>query len=98
MSLVDFLNGLRGAGINAAVGVVLSFVAEWLPTWEQWDARVKRVVMLVLCLAVPLAATAGLAALGELNLSDVEVWWAALLAGATAFSANQIAHLRQLKP
>jgi hypothetical protein len=96
VTLADFMNFLRGPGINAAIGVILSFVVEWYPQWPNVASRTKRIIMLLLSLIIPLLATAGLCLLGLLPANDSETWWTAILAGATAFSAGQLAYIRNI--
>ena len=96
MSLVDFLNYLRGPGIDAALGVLLSFVVEWLPNWDTIAPRVKRVIMLLICLAIPTIATIGLALLGAVDPKLPDTWWLAVMSGAMAFGGSQVAHLRDM--
>jgi hypothetical protein len=96
MTLVEVLEYLRGPGINAALGILLSFIVEWFPKWDSLESKIKRIVMLLLCITVPIVATLGLVLIGAVAADDYNVWYAAFLAGATAFSGNQIAHLRKL--
>lgn len=97
MTLIEALNLARGPGINAIVGVLLSILVEYVPRWSELDAKAKRPLILVLCLLVPILATLGLVALDQLQANDIDLWWAALLAGATAFSTSQLAHIRLMK-
>lgn len=96
MTLADFLVLMRGPGINAALGVILSFVVEFFPNWPNVASRIKRVIMLLLSLLIPLLATVGLCLLNLLPANDPETWWTAVLAGATAFSAGQLAYIRNV--
>ncbi len=97
MSWSEFLEFLRGPGINAAIGVLLFFIMEWWPQFETLAPRVKRLVALVLCMVIPLLATlASVATLG-LPMNDWPgTWWPALVAGGAAFSAATVAHTRDL--
>lgn len=96
MTLEEALRyGATSAGVNAAVGVVLSFVAEVWPAYHQLTPRSKRLVMLALCLAVPLGSVAGLWLVSGEPIT-LEVLWSALVAGAMAFSGSQVAHARML--
>jgi len=83
-------------GIAAAVGVVLSFVAEYIPKYENLAPKMKRLVFLGICLVVPLLA----AVLGILTvdwaLSWEDTFWPALLAAAIAFGGGTVAHVRKL--
>ena len=96
MTLIEALNLARGPGINAIVGVLLSILVEYVPEWSELDAKAKRPIILLLCLLVPILATFGLLALDQVQPDDLDLWWGALLAGATAFSTSQLAHIRKL--
>ena len=97
MSWSDFLALLsQPNGIAAAVGIGLSFVTEYIPGYEALVPKWKRLIFLVFCLAIPLAA-AGLAILtAGAPLSWELTFWPALLAGGTAFAGGTIAHVRKL--
>ena len=98
MPFKDFLVFLQGAGIMAAIGFVLSFVIEFWPQYDVLEAKVKRVVMLALCLAIPVVAKVvellffG-GAWGDFPLT----WWPVLVAGFAAFSTSTVAHTRMLE-
>jgi len=96
VTLVEALRyGATSAGVNAAVGVILSFLAEVWPAYHELAPRWKRLVMLALCLAVPLACTGGLWLVAGEPIT-LDALWAALAAGAAAFSGSQVAHARLL--
>ena len=97
MSWSDFLALLsQPNGIAAAVGIGLSFVTEYIPGYEALVPKWKRLIFLVLCLAIPLAA----AGLGVLTVGWSLSWeltfWPALLAGGIAFGGGTVAHVRKL--
>ncbi len=95
MTFVEFLNYVgTSAGINAAVGFVISFLAEWWPSFEALEPKAKRLVMMVLCFVIPLAALLARVALGE--MLTVDSVWACVLAGFSAFFGSQAAHVREL--
>lgn len=97
MAFRDFLVFLQGAGIMAAIGFVLSFVVKWWPQYELLSAKSKRVVMLALCLAIPVAAKAlELAGYGGAWADFALTWWPVLVAGFSAFTSSQVAHTRKL--
>ena len=98
MTLIEALNLARGPGINAVVGVLISILIEYVPEWSELDAKAKRPIILLICLLVPILATFGLVALGQVQPNDLDLWWAAILSGATAFSTSQLAHIRKLVP
>lgn len=97
MSWVEFLDYLRGPGVSATVGVLLSFVVEY---WEQYNDLVpkyKRLVVAGLCFVVPVVATALSCASGIMVWGDWhQTWWPALVAGFVAFTGSQMAHMRKL--
>jgi len=97
MTFPEFLTWLQGDGINAAIGFILSFIVEWLPQWDMLRPRVKRLVMLVLCLVIPSIAALVSAGMGYQPWSFEETFWPALQAGFLAFWTSQAAHLRSLR-
>ena len=98
MDLVQFLEYARSAvGINAIVGFVLSFVVEWVPAYDGYSPRVKRLVVMLLGFVVPVVSLALLWALGEVVLTW-DVVYMALAAGFAAFFGSQAAHVRRLVP
>lgn len=99
MSLVEFLRYATGPGINAIVGFIMSFAAEWVPGFDELSPKAKRALMMLGSFAVPLLATFGLWALEGVPVGS-EAWtaiWNALQAGFLAFFTSQAAHARQLK-
>lgn len=97
MSWSDFLVFMRGPGINAAVGVLIYFLMDWWPSFGTLESKVKRMVVLLLCLLIPgLATVASILTLG-LPMGDwANTWWPAIVAGATAFSTSTVLHTRDL--
>jgi hypothetical protein len=97
MSWSDFLAFCAGPGVNAVVGVILSFVLEAWSRFEGLPPAPKRLFVALLCFIVPLTATALSVWTLGVNGSDwANVWWPALVAGFTAFSTSTLAHTRQL--
>lgn len=91
MTLQEFLQYIQSsAGINAVIGVILSFVADAWPGYAALDAKVKRGLMMLLCFALPVFATI------VLGCYTADCIWAALLAGGSAFFGSQVAHTRDL--
>ncbi len=96
MSWEEFLRFISGPGVAVAVGLILSWVAEYVPGYSYLDPKHKRLVYAALCLVVPLAGAALLA------LSGFERWcfdpllWRALAAGAASFGAGTLAHTPKL--
>ncbi len=96
MTLVEFLRyAMTSAGVNAAVGFVLSFLAEWWPGYAALPPLTKRLAMMALCFVVPLGAAVGLWLIAGDPLT-VETLWAAMQAGFAAFFGSQAAHARVL--
>jgi hypothetical protein len=83
-------------GIAAAVGVVLSLVVEYIPTYEALAPKWKRLVFGGACFVVPLAAAGlGIATAGW-DVSWEATFWPAVLAGGIAFGGGTVAHVRKL--
>ena len=82
--------------IPVVVGVFLSWILEYVPSFESLEPRYKRLVVLGLSLAVPLLA----AGLGILTVGWDASWdgtfWPAIVAGALAFGSGTLAHTRKL--
>jgi hypothetical protein len=94
--LPDFLFALQGPLLNVAVGVVLSFIQEYIPAFCGLDPKAKRLVTGALCLAIPLLACLVSTLLGY-QINSLEYgWWPAIVAGAIAFSSATLAHTRKL--
>ena len=83
-----------GAGMLA--GLVLSWVADYIPTFSYLDPKIKRVVFLATCLLVPVLASLLSAALGLVTLTWDPLLWDALMAGVTAFGAGTMLNARGL--
>jgi hypothetical protein len=97
MSWTEFLSYLRGPGVAAVVGVLLSYIVEFWPQYQSLESRYKRLVIAGLCFVVPVVATALSCASGMTVWGDwPDTWWPALVAGFVAFSSNQFAHMRKL--
>ena len=83
-------------GIAAAVGVLLSWVAEYIPAYDAFTPKYKRLVFFGACFVVPLVA----AGLGVLTAGWPAAWeptfWRAILAGGIAFGGGTVAHARKL--
>ncbi len=83
-------------GIAGAVGVVLSWLAEYVPAFDALVPKWKRLVFFGVCMIVPLCA----AALGIWTCGWPASWeltfWPAILAGGIAFGGGTLAHARKL--
>ncbi|MFA4973466.1 MAG: hypothetical protein WC683_12680 [bacterium] len=90
------LDAVSESGIGAVLGFILSYVAEWVPGFDLWPARVKRIVILAACMLIGVGLWLLGYALGCEDSLTIEGAWAALAAGFAAFSASQVAHARKL--
>lgn len=99
MSWNQFLSSLAGPGVNSAVGVILSFLADYWPWYNGLDAKLKRLIFAGLCFALPLAATVAGLLTGEFGAWGdwAGTWWPALVAGAVAAFGGTLAHTRSLR-
>ena len=96
MTFQDFLLVLQSTGINAAIGIIMSFVVEWWPQYGTLEAKTKRVIFLALCLFVPVfGATAGVGMGYQSGVFDV-TYWPALVAGGAAFATGTAVHIRKM--
>ena len=94
--MCEFVLGLQGSALSAAVGVVLSYVIEWWKGYGDLSAQGKRLVFLGICLVLPMAAVAvGILMCGQ-SPSFVDTFWPALVAGFVAFGTGTAAHTRDL--
>lgn len=85
-----------GPLVAAIVGVLLSWVVEWVPKYEGFAPKAKRLVFSALCMAVPLLAAALRGALGYVEWSFDPLFWHAIWAGAAAGFAGNLVHTRKL--
>lgn len=94
----QFLLYLREpSGVTAAVGIVMAIIAEYQPTFQSLQPKFKRLWFFGLCMAVPIIAAIITAIIGYCTVCDWnELFWPALVAGATAFAAGQVAHTKVL--
>ena len=83
-----------GAGMLA--GLVLSWIADYIPAFTYLDPKAKRVVFLAACLLVPVLASLLSAAMGMVELTWDPLVWDALMAGVTAFGAGTMLNSRAL--
>lgn len=94
--MCEFVKGLQGSGLSAAVGVVLSYVIEWWKGYADLSAAGKRLVFLAICLVLPLSAVGvGILSCGQ-SPAFTETWWPALVAGFVAFGTGTAVHTRKL--
>jgi hypothetical protein len=75
---------------------LLSFAIEWWAGYEQLSPKQKRLAYFALCLAVPVAAACGRAALGYVAWSFDPLIWHAIWNGFGAGGGGTMTHLRKL--
>lgn len=95
----EFLRWMSGAGLNAVVGVALSFAADYVPGYNQLEAKYSRLVFMAACFIVPVLATLAAVVTGEFGAWNdwAGTWWPALMAGGMSAFAGTLAHTRSLK-
>lgn len=97
MDFQEFLNYLLTVnGINAAVGVVMSFVVEWFPAFTNLQPKAKRLFFLGLNIVIAIVSALLLATAGYAPWDFNILFWPALVAGFTAFATGTAAHTRTL--
>lgn len=98
MTWNEFLTAMAGPGVNAAVGFLLSFVADQFPGYNLLDAKSKRLIFVVAAFLIPIVATVAAIYTGEFGAwADWQTtWWPAIVAGSAAAFAGTVAHTRKL--
>jgi len=99
MTWPEFLGWLMGAGLNTAVGFVLSFLADYVPWYNKLEPKWSRLVFILSCFVIPIGATVAAIATGAIDgawLDWAGVWWPAIMAGGMAAFAGTVAHTRLL--
>jgi hypothetical protein len=99
MSWNQFLSSLAGPGVNSAVGVILSFLADYWPWYNGQEAKTQRLVFIALSFAIPITATVAAIITGEFGAVNdwAGTWWPAIVAGAVAAFSGTLAHTRKLR-
>ena len=104
MSLTEFLTHASGPGINAIVGVVISFAVDEIPGFKVWFAslepRFKRLITFLLSLVIPILASLALGSISGFTVFSKEMGdllWRAVQSGLLSFTASQAAHMRKMK-
>ena len=97
MTWAEFLKLLSEPNmIAAAAGAILSFLVEYIPSYDTLAPKWKRLVFLGACFVLPLlAATLGILTAGW-PASWEATFWPAVLAAAIAFGGGTAAHTRKL--
>ena len=91
----DFLMWLQHPGIEAAVGILTSVVAQYVSWFESLDRKWKLPVMLVFNVGVPVLAAAVGVALNYQPLDFDATFWPAIVAGVIAFAGSQGTWMRR---
>lgn len=91
----EFLKWAQNEGIQVCLGVILSFVVEWFPQFENLEWKMKRVAFLGITVAIPVIAAVVSVAFGYQTPSFTETFWPALAAGFLSFMSGTMAHLRK---
>lgn len=89
--------GLLGtaAVVNALLGAFIALLLEYWPAWEGLVPKLKRPVVFGFCLVVPVASLIARSALCGAVI-DQNVIYLAIMAGITAFTGSQFAHIYKL--
>jgi len=98
MTWCDALETMRTVqGVVAIIfGVGLSYLIEYWPKFEELDAKIKRLVIVGICLTVPLVALGLAWATGCVANPTGEDVWQAVMVGGVVFLGSQFAHTREL--
>jgi NhaP-type Na+/H+ or K+/H+ antiporter len=83
-------------GVGVIAGLLLSWLADYVPRFTYLDAKQKRLVFLAACLLVPIVASLAAAATGLARLTWDPLLWNAIVAGVTAFGAGTVLNTRSL--
>jgi hypothetical protein len=95
--LCEYLQkGLTQGAISVVLAVVLSILADYVPGFVAMEAKWKRVIVLIVCAAIPFGSIGLSIAFGCLPGFDQNLVVMALIAGLGAFEASQITHIRKL--
>lgn len=95
MTLDQFLQYASGAGVSAVVAVILSFIVEYIPSYDVLAPKYKRLVFIGMSFVVPLLASLAGVLLVNWPMTQ-ELIWSALVAGASAAGIGTLAHTRKL--
>lgn len=97
MTLCGFLSHLGAfEGVQAALGLLYSWLIEYWQGFQNLDAKWKRLVIMGICLGVSVLSQVTAYALKCIPELGQEQIWQAILAGFVAFGASQFAHIRKL--
>jgi hypothetical protein len=93
-SFLSFLS--QPSGVSLGAGILLSILVEYWPRFAAWSKKIKRVVFVGLCTAVPVvAAVLGILTLGW-SPGWVDTFWPAIVTGLFVFGSGTLAHTPRL--
>lgn len=96
MTFAEALEYASGPGVAAVVGILLSFIVEYVPQYQALAPKQKRLVFLGLSLAVPVVAATLRGLWGYVAWGWESQYWPALWAGGVAFTSGTVTHVRRL--
>ena len=97
MTLAAFLSWLSTpGGVSIAVGVLLSWIADYIPKYTYLNPKEKRLAFLAACLSVPMVAATFRALAGYAPWTLDPLYWQAITAGAAAFGFGTLVHTPKL--
>lgn len=81
--------------LETMLGVIASFLVDWLPEFTELTPRAKRLYLLGGCLVVPVGAVCALGAVGGF-VPGQEQLFGALFVGGSVFLGTQAGHATRL--
>lgn len=95
MTLPQFLDALTDpSGLAIALGMIFSWLVEYVPAWGTLAPKYKRPAFAFLCVLVPVLARAVQINLG-LDVNNFDRWWEAAYTGAVLFMSGSLSYLFQ---
>ena len=88
-TLLEVLEMLASGGL---VGVIVSFLAERLGLFQRLNSSAKQVVVFVVSVGLPVAATVALQYVPSHVWEALQPYWHALALGFTAWLGSQVTH------
>ena len=83
-------------GVGVIAGLLLSWLAEYVPRFTTLEPKLKRLVFLGVSLLVPVVASLLMVATGVVALTWDPLIWEAIVAGITAFGAGTMLNAQAL--
>jgi len=95
--LIPLLKQLLVPGVlGAVVGIVLSYLVELIPSYEDLGAKAKRLVFFLIAMALSIGAGVAIPLLAGDPLAWDPIIGNAIVASLAAWSGGTLAHTRQL--